>query len=297
MNTAVSTAAPRALSETWTPEQVDLIKSQIAPGATDDELKLFLYQAKRLGLDPLTKQIHAVFRYDSEQKRKVMAMQISIDGMRVIAERTGEYAGQEPAKWCDASGNWTDFWVKTTAPAAAMVGIHKKGIERPFIGVARYDSYVQRKKDGSPNRMWATMPDVMLAKCAESQAFRKAFPNDLGDLYSDEEMAAADNPEPIDITPQEPENDRYRVAVPMLEDGSGTDWHAWADGVTEHVFKADTGEEIDQILLGNRDALKACEGGNPDAYSAVKDHCKVRRSELKTAVQRGIDAQAPLGIE
>ena len=297
MNTAVATSAPRELAAAWTPEQIELIKSQIAPGATDDELRLFMYQAKRLGMDPLTKQIHAVFRYDSEQKRKVMSMQTSIDGMRIIAQRTGEYGGQDEPEWCDASGNWTDAWVKTTAPASARVRVYRKGTERPFTGVARYDSFVQLKRDGNPVQMWLKMPDHMLAKCAEAQALRKAFPNDLGDLYSDDEMAAADNPDPIDITPHEPENDRYQVDVPMKADGSGTDWMAWAQGVHEHIGKADNADEIDQIVLGNRSAIKACEGANPDAYSAVADSAAARREELKPAAQRGIDFhdhQAPV---
>ena len=294
MNTAVATTQPRELAASWTPEQIDLIKSTIAPGATDDELKLFLYQCKRLGADPLTKQIHAVKRWDKEQKREVMAMQSSIDFMRVLAQRTGEYAGQAAAQWCDASGNWIDIWVKTTAPTGAMVGVYRKGIDRPFVGVARYDSYVQLKRDGKPNKFWATMPDVMLAKCAESLALRKAFPNDLGDLYSDDEMAGADNPEPIDVTPHEPENDRYHVDVPMLDDQSGTDWAKWSEGVQAHIAKADTTDELDQIILGNRDAIKAIEGANPEMYSLVRKAGEDRRSELKTDVQRGIDYHAPV---
>lgn len=166
--------------------ELDIIKSVIAKGASDTELKMFVLMAGKLGLDPLSKQIHMVKRRVKQGDEWVDAMTITvgIDGYRLVAERTGRYCpGRAPTYEYDAHGKP----ISATAYVLKLAG----GAWHEVSAVAFWEEYAQITRDGKPTAMWAKMPRLMLGKCAEALALRRAFPAELSGVYTEDEMAQA----------------------------------------------------------------------------------------------------------
>lgn len=179
----------------WTEQQLAVLRSAgVSEEVTPAELAAFLHECQRTRLDPFTRQIYLIGRYDNQLKRKVFRSQTGIDGYRVIAHRVVreeqaelEY---EETLWCGHDGVWRDVWLSEQPPAAAKVVVLKNG--KRFPSVATLAEYAARYPDGNPYPMWRRMPANQLAKCAEALALRKAFPQDLAGIYTAEEMEQAE---------------------------------------------------------------------------------------------------------
>ncbi len=182
-------------------KQIQIIKDNYAKGATNEELQLFLYQCERTGLSPIARQIYLIGRHDRKENRTIRTVQISIDGARLIAERSGKYAGQLGPWWCGSDGVWVDVWLKKEAPAAAKIGILRSDFKEPLYAVANFEAY------NAQGPMWQKMPALMIAKCAEMLGLRRAFAQEVSGLYSTEEMDHIDN----EFIP-------YKTIVPTAEE-------------------------------------------------------------------------------
>ena len=177
----------------WDDMQLAALKQIGLADAPKAELGAFLHYSQRTGLDPFARQIYMINRGGR------YTIQASIDGLRIVAQRSGEYAGQVGPYYCGQDGTWTDVWLEKEPPLAAKVGVMRKGFLEPLFAVAKFESYCVVGRDGKASGLWLKMPDTMIAKCAEALALRKAFPNDLSGIYSSEEMEQVDNVTPAPV--------------------------------------------------------------------------------------------------
>lgn len=177
--------------------QLKTVKNIIAENATDQELVLFAQYCVKKNLDPFAKQIFFIKRGKGDNAKA--SFQTSIDGYRAIADRTGLYAGNDDYLFNDGKTQFEMLNAGVKKPITATATVYKliQGNRIAFSATVDFDSYVQSFWDSRTGKQtvtptWEKMAFTMLGKCAESLAFRKAFPAELGGLYTQEEMGQVD---------------------------------------------------------------------------------------------------------
>jgi len=182
------------VTKDFTKDQLQLIKDTVAKGASDNELKLFLYRCESLGLDPLKPGQIYFIKYGSTPGTIV----VGIDGFRAKASATGLHAGTKRGLMLDDSGKCIGAWCEV--------------YRSDWKECAREESLMEEYNTGKA--MWAKMPTTMIKKVAECAALRMAFPDQLSGVYESSEM---DQAEPIKEAAKQLPTEQDVTHEPVIE--------------------------------------------------------------------------------
>lgn len=202
----------------------------------------FMHISEKTGLDPMARQIYCIGRFGQDGLE--WSVQTGIDGFRVIAERSKQYAGQDEPEWLTKDHGWVPAFVKELHgdhPLAARVKVYRHDWDRPMVGIATWDEYAQTTRKGDLTAMWKQRGPGQLAKCAEALALRKAFPQDLSGLYTDDEMQS----QTVEVGEGEAEGEqvrRPRRGMTTLADRARA--AAEAEARTDDAVAADVGPQV-----------------------------------------------------
>jgi len=189
MNAVTKTKAELSLASNQ--ELTEVLRSSLYPGASDASIAMVLSYCKATDLDPMQKPVHIVPMWDKNLRQERDVIMPGIGLYRIQAARTQQYAGvSEPEYGPDTTATLDD--VQVTFPAWCKIVVRRllpNGVMAEFAAVERWlENYAtQSSKTAAPNAMWKKRPYGQLAKCAEAQALRKAFP-EIGAQPTAEEM-------------------------------------------------------------------------------------------------------------
>jgi len=233
MITQLATIAPTGLqrAEDWSQERVEFIRRAFCGGAPDAIASTFIEISKRRGLAPEERHIYLV-----ERGRDNWVIQTGIDGYRSMAARSRAYAGSDDVIYDSEDA---------THPKKATITVWRmiKSQRCPFTASARWSEY------NAGQARWKDMPYLMLGKCAEALALRKAFPAELAGVYTDAEMDQAEAP----LAPQPMTRPIQEMPKPMgvdvvfSSDVAAGRVRPDSDGRPE-LIDAETGEIIPDLL-------------------------------------------------
>jgi phage recombination protein Bet len=171
-----------------TSEQVKIARATVAKGLNDDQFSVYLYNCQRQRVHPLDGLVVPIVRKEQDGGERLTFV-TTVDLLRSRADETGDYAGSDDPFFTYPVENPTAADKPTSSTVTVWKFVH--GEKCAFTATARYDEYYPGEKQGF---MWKSKPHVMLGKCAEGLALRKAFPKQLAGLYLEEELQKENKP-------------------------------------------------------------------------------------------------------
>ncbi|QKZ07741.1 phage recombination protein Bet [Pseudomonas eucalypticola] len=244
---------------------VQVLSGSLYPGAAHNSVVMVLAYCKAAQLDPMLKPVHIVPIFQ-KGRGMVDTVMPGIGLYRIQAARTGQYAGiSEPEYGPPITA--TLGGVEVTYPEWCRVTVKRQmsnGLVAEYTANERWlENYATSSKDtAAPNAMWKKRSYAQLAKCAEAQALRKAFP-EVGSAPTADEMEGKvfdEGPREVHVQRQpEPAaeqlppypNDKFTESLPtwrgMVEAGRSSPEHLIAKVSSKYSLTAEQITAINQL--------------------------------------------------
>lgn len=207
---------------------VSVLQDSLYPGAKPESIALVMEYCKAAALDPMQKPVHIVPMWDKKLHAMRDVIMPGVNSYRVNAMRSRDYLGiSEPEFGPMVEGSHVGIaypeWCKVTVKRSINGQIAEFTVVEYWI-----ENYATAGKDSTmPNAMWKKRPRGQIAKCAEAQALRKAFP-EIASAPTYEEMEGRfDHPEDkptvkhmgnVELAPAGPTDEEVRAAISQLKD-------------------------------------------------------------------------------
>ncbi len=294
----------------YDPAQLALIRRTVAADTTPDEFNMFIEIAKRAGLDPFRRQLYCiVYNKDKPDKRKVTFI-TGIDGFRAVAARNKDYRPDDEEALIVYDDEAKNPETNPLGIVKATVKAHKmapSGEWFPVSGTAYWSEFAPLKDEWAwndekgkrlptgritldPSSNWYKMGRVMICKCAEAQALRKGWPEDLSGIYSPEEM---DRPM-LDITPTDAIEQHEQAQRMARVGGTNTIAMVWrvgeaiesvpvgkmTDRCAAHIRTLDSVAELDWWWATNEVSLRQLWAMHKSDGRAVQAEHEARKAAL-----------------
>lgn len=256
-------------------ELMKVLQSSLYPGATPDSIKMVLGYCKASGLDPMQKPVHIVPMWDAKSGSMRDVVMPGIGLYRTQAARNGCAGVSEPEFGPDVTKNIGGQEI--TFPAWCRVTVKRilsNGTVAEFtakeLWMENYAVKGGKEKSIAPNSMWTKRPYGQIAKCAEAQALRKAFP-EIGSEPTAEEMAGKTlHEESVVVDMQSGEIKTFNLQEAI-----------------DAIDQCETIEGVDKEFQFF--GAKAAEVKDRQGYAALRDHVRARREQLSAPASEGAE--------
>lgn len=282
-------------------ELVAVLSNSLYPGAKPESIKLAIGYCRAAGLDPLQKPVHIVpmdvksGRKDNNGKDIYEKRDVIMPGVglyRIQAARTGEYAGMSDPEFGPektASLGKEEERASYTFPEWCRVTV-RRIVEGRIVEFSAVEYWMENyatagKWTTAPNAMWKKRPRGQLAKCAEAQALRKAFPELGAQPTADELEGKVIDAEGVVIEPDRP---RLQVEQPQPKSAAPADSPTGSTSTTP----SGAGAAPDQ---GNQ-AFKPMLPQQKKMLQARLTNAKLSAIDLEAHFQKKLDATDATGF-